>query len=151
MQFNILDILIPVASVIGAIAVVLLYLYYVRGMGRSTVRVAGVDIPGKLRNIKKLADAGKYGAAISLAYRTFEQMCGARTGSERVSSETAHDYMERILKFLPLEGALIAEFVRAYEEARFSQHEVTREKYETAIKIFTDLYPRVDTGVMTPT
>ncbi|MHA2378291.1 MAG: hypothetical protein ACXADS_03370 [Candidatus Thorarchaeota archaeon] len=43
----------------------------------------GIDVPGKLRNIKKLADAGKYDAAITLAYRTFEQMCGMKTGSER--------------------------------------------------------------------
>ncbi|MBD3406020.1 MAG: DUF4129 domain-containing protein [Candidatus Lokiarchaeota archaeon] len=139
-----LQIILPAAALSGAIVVVLLYLYLVKGMFRRPVSPTGVDIPGKLRNIKKLANAGKYGAAITLAYRTFEQMCGARIGSERANSETAREYLERVLKTLPLDTATLEEFVDTYEEARFSNHEMSQDRYEYAIRVFTDIYPKID-------
>ena len=115
-------------------------------MFRSTAGISrGFDVPTKLRNIKKLADAGKYGASITLAYRTFEQMCGKKMGSERSHNETARDYLDRVLQAIPLDLATVEQFVQTYEEARFSHHEMTRERYEEAVRIFTDLYPRIDT------
>ena len=139
------EIVMPAVALSGAIIVVLLYLYYVKGMFRGTTRtVSSVDIPGKLRNIKKLADAGKFEAAITLAYRTFEQMCGMKIGSERMTSETAREYIERVLKIIPLDAESVEDFVAAYEEARFSSHEISRDRYELAIKIFTDIYPRIE-------
>ena len=146
-----LSIIGPVVALIGAVIVVLLYLYFVKGMFRGVIAPTSVDIPSKLRNIKKLADAGKYGAAITLAYRTFEQMCGSRIGSERLNSETSREYLERVLKAISLDNAAVEIFVQAYEEARFSNHEMTRERYESAIKTFTDLYPRIDTAAPVPT
>ncbi|MFX0107947.1 MAG: DUF4129 domain-containing protein [Candidatus Hodarchaeota archaeon] len=107
-------------------------------------KTTGIDIPSKLRNIKKLADAGKYGAAITLAYRTFEQMCGTKTGFERLHSETSREFLDRVLTAMPLDSATVEEFVTAYEEARFSNHVITRERYELAIKTFSDLYPRIE-------
>ncbi len=146
-----LEQLVPLIALASAIVVVLLYLYFVKGMFHPTVSTTGVDIPAKLRNIKKLADAGKYSEAITLAYRTFEQMCGMKMGSERLPSETAREYLERVLKSLPLDAATIEEFVQTYEEARFSDHEISRERYELAIKIFTDIYPRIEgSKVITP-
>ena len=145
---DLLNILIPSAFVAVAIIMVLYYIYR-RGVFRRSLKVTPTDTPGRLRNIKKLADGGKYGAAITLAYRTFEQMCGSRIGTERLASETAREYMDRILKSLSLDSALVEEFVHSYEEARFSQHEISREKYESAMKTFTDLYPRVDTASLT--
>ncbi|MHA2002724.1 MAG: DUF4129 domain-containing protein [Candidatus Thorarchaeota archaeon] len=114
----------------------------------GTPKVASVDIPAKLRNIKKLADAGKYNAAITLAYRTFEQMCGMKTGSERAQSETAREFLERVLKVIPLDGVAVDDFITSYEEARFSNHVITRERYELAIKTFSDLYPRIEGRAM---
>ncbi|NHJ12628.1 MAG: DUF4129 domain-containing protein [Candidatus Thorarchaeota archaeon] len=108
----------------------------------------GVDIPSKLRNIKKLADAGKYDAAITLAYRTFEQMCGRKTGTERMHSETAHEFLDRVLKSLPLDSVMVDEFVSIYLEARFSNHVISRERYEVAIKTFSDLYPRIEGRIL---
>ncbi len=141
-----LQLIMPIVALTGAVIVVLLYLYFVKGMFQSTGRrtVTSVDIPGKLRNIKKLADAGKFDAAITLAFRTFEQMCGMKIGSERMSSETAREYIERVLKVIPLDSESVEEFVQAYEEARFSSHEIPRERYELAIKVFTDIYPRIE-------
>jgi hypothetical protein len=138
------DLLIAGILLIGAVIAVLAYLYIVRGMFRSPVISRGIDIPTKLRNIKKLADAGKYGASITLAYRTFEQMCGTKMGSERNHSETAREYLDRVLEAIPLDSATVEQFVQTYEEARFSHHEMTRERYEEAVRIFTDLYPRID-------
>ncbi|NHI89783.1 MAG: DUF4129 domain-containing protein [Candidatus Thorarchaeota archaeon] len=138
------DLLIASILLIGAVIAVLAYLYIVRGMFRSPIISRGIDIPTKLRNIKKLADSGKYGASITLAYRTFEQMCGSKMGSERTSSETAREYLDRVLQVIPLDGATVEQFVQTYEEARFSHHEMTRERYEEAVRIFTDLYPRID-------
>jgi hypothetical protein len=137
----------PFIALSGAIIVVLLYLYFVKGMFQGTVKTRGVDIPSKLRNIKKLADAGKYSASITLAYRTFEQMCGMKIGSERANSETAREYIERVAKVISLDTATVDMFVATYEEARFSSHEVTRDRYEYAIRLFTDLYPRIDASV----
>jgi hypothetical protein len=119
-----------------------------RRFGGSRPAKTGIDVPGKLRNIKKLADAGKYDAAITLAYRTFEQMCGLKTGSERSYSETAREFLERVLKVMPLDSVTVEEFVSAYEEARFSNHVITRERYEIAIKTFSDLYPRIEGRAM---
>ncbi len=145
---QLLEIVMPAVALTGAIIVVLMYLYFVKGMFHSTSRaVASVDIPGKLRNIKKLADGGKYEAAITLAYRTFEQMCGMKIGSERTSAETAREYIERVLKVIPLDAEGVETFVHAYEEARFSGHEIPRDKYEQAIKVFTDIYPRIEGAV----
>ncbi len=138
------DLLIAGILLIGAVVAVLAYLYIVRGMFRGPVISRGVDIPTKLRNIKKLADSGKYGASITLAYRTFEQMCGTKMGSERAHSETAREFLDRVLQVIPLDGATVEQFVQTYEEARFSHHEMTRERYEEAVRIFTDLYPRID-------
>ncbi len=138
------DLLIAGILLIGAVVAVLAYLYIVKGMFRSTVISRGIDIPTKLRNIKKLADAGKYGASITLAYRTFEQMCGTKIGSERSHNETAREYLDRVLQTIPLDLATVEQFVQTYEEARFSHHEMTRERYEDAVRIFTDLYPRID-------
>jgi len=140
------DLLIAGVLLVGAIVAVLAYLYIVKGMFRSVVISRGVDIPTKLRNIKKLADAGKYGASITLAYRTFEQMCGSKMGSERTHSETAREYLDRVLQSIPLDGNSVEQFVQTYEEARFSHHEMTRERYEAALRIFTDIYPRIDTS-----
>ncbi len=142
------DLIIAGVLLVGAIIAVLAYLYIVKGMFRSVVISRGIDIPTKLRNIKKLADAGKYGASITLAYRTFEQMCGTKIGSERAHSETAREYLDRVLQSIPLDGATVEQFVQTYEEARFSHHEMTRERYEAALRIFTDLYPRIDTGAL---
>jgi len=138
------DLLIASILLIGAVVAVLAYLYIVRGMFRSPIISRGIDIPSKLRNIKKLADAGKYGASITLAYRTFEQMCGTKMGSERTHSETAREFLDRVLQTIPLDSVTVEQFVQTYEEARFSHHEMTREKYEEAVRIFTDLYPRID-------
>jgi len=140
------DLLIAGVLLVGAIIAVLAYLYIVKGMFRSVVISRGIDIPTKLRNIKKLADAGKYGASITLAYRTFEQMCGSKIGSERTQSETAREYLNRVLQSIPLDGTSVEQFVLTYEEARFSHHEMTRERYEAALRIFTDIYPRIDTS-----
>jgi hypothetical protein len=142
-----LESVLPFVALSGAIIVVLLYLYFVKGMFQGAVKARGVDIPSKLRNIKKLADAGKFSASITLAYRTFEQMCGMKIGSERVNSETARDYIERVAKVISLDTATVDMFVATYEEARFSNHEVARDRYEYAIRLFTDLYPRIDASV----
>jgi hypothetical protein len=142
------DLLIASILLVGAVVAVLAYLYIVRGMFRSPVVSRGFDIPTKLRNIKKLADAGKYGASITLAYRTFEQMCGAKMGSERSHSETAREYLDRVLEAIPLDTVTVEQFVQTYEEARFSHHEMTRERYEEAVRIFTDLYPRIDSATL---
>jgi Domain of unknown function (DUF4129) len=139
-----IDIVLPGVALAGAIIVVILYLYLVKGWFRRPIGQATFDTPSKLRNIKKLADAGKYSAAIALAYRTFEQMCGARIGSERMSSETAREYTERMLKMLPLDSSAVENFAAYYEEARFSRHEIDRTMYESAIRIFTDLYPKIE-------
>jgi len=138
------DLLIASILLIGAVVAVLAYLYIVRGMFRSPIISRGIDIPNKLRNIKKLADSGKYGASITLAYRTFEQMCGTKMGSERTHSETAREFLDRVLQTIPLDSVTVEQFVQTYEEARFSHHEMTRERYEEAVRIFTDLYPRID-------
>lgn len=140
------DLIIAGILLVGAVIAVLAYLYIVKGMFRSPVISRGVDIPTKLRNIKKLADAGKYGASITLAYRTFEQMCGTKMGSERMPSETARDYLDRVLQAIPLDSGTVMQFEEIYEEARFSHHEMTRERYEAALRVFTDLYPRIDTA-----
>ena len=142
-----LENILPFVALSGAIIVVLLYLYFVKGMFQSTIRTSGVDIPSKLRNIKKLADAGKFSASITLAYRTFEQMCGMKIGSERANSETAREYLERVTKVIPLDTATVDMFATTYEEARFSDHEMTRDRYEYAIRLFTDLYPRIDASI----
>lgn len=141
---GLINIVLPSVALAGAIIVVLLYLYLVKGMFRHPLAPAAVDTPSKLRNIKKLADAGKYSAAIALAYRTFEQMCGAKIGSERLSSETAREYIERVLKMLPLDSAAVENFAAFYEEARFSRHDIDRTTYEAAIRVFTDLYPKIE-------
>jgi transglutaminase-like putative cysteine protease len=138
------DLIIAGILLVGAVIAVLAYLYIVKGMFRSPVISRGIDIPTKLRNIKKLADAGKYGASITLAYRTFEQMCGSKMGSERTHSETAREYLDRVLQSIPLDAPTVEQFVQTYEEARFSHHEMTRERYEAALRVFTDLYPRID-------
>ena len=142
-----IETVLPFVALSGAIIVVLLYLYFVKGMFQRTIRTSGVDIPSKLRNIKKLADAGKYSASITLAYRTFEQMCGMKISSERANSETAREYIERVTKVIPLDTATVDMFVATYEEARFSNHEMTRDRYEYAIRLFTDLYPRIDASI----
>ncbi|TFH07857.1 MAG: DUF4129 domain-containing protein, partial [Candidatus Thorarchaeota archaeon] len=140
------DLIIAGVLLVGAIVAVLAYLYIVKGMFHSVVISRGIDIPTKLRNIKKLADAGKYGASITLAYRTFEQMCGSKMGSERTHSETAREYLDRVLQSIPLDGPSVEKFVQTYEEARFSHHEMTRERYEAALRVFTDIYPRIDSS-----
>jgi len=139
-----IDIVLPAVALLGAIIVVMLYLYLVKGWFRRSIVPTAFDSPSKLRNIKKLADAGKYSAAIALAYRTFEQMCGAKIRSERLSSETAREYVERVLKMLPLDSASVENFASFYEEARFSRHDIDRATYEAAIRIFTDLYPKIE-------
>jgi hypothetical protein len=146
---GLVNIILPSVALAGAIIVVVLYFYLVKGKFRRPIAAAGIDIPSKLRNIKKLADAGKYSAAIALAYRTFEQMCGAKIGSERLNSETAREYIERVLKMLPLDGAAVENFAGFYEEARFSRHDINRDTYEAAIRVFTDLYPKIEGSPIT--
>ncbi|MHA2193050.1 MAG: DUF4129 domain-containing protein, partial [Candidatus Thorarchaeota archaeon] len=58
--------------------------------------------------------------------------------------ETARDYATRILKELPLDSSSVNELLQAYEEARFSHHEITEEIYDGAMRVFTDIYPRID-------
>ncbi|TFF68390.1 DUF4129 domain-containing protein [Candidatus Thorarchaeota archaeon] len=145
---SLIDIIVPSIALAGAVIVVLLYLYYVKGMFRSPVKRTALDIPSKLRNIKKLAGAGKYGQAITLAYRTFEQMSGMKIGSERLASETAREYLDRVMKSLPLDSANVEKFMAIYEEARFSGSEMSREQYEEAVRIFTDIYPRIDVAAI---
>ena len=91
-----------------------------------------------------MADSGKYDEAIILAYRTFEEMVGNKTRSSRASSETAREFVDRTLKILPLNAEKVESFVDIYHKARFSNHKVSRDSYESAIKIFTDIYPRIE-------
>lgn len=142
-----IQIILPIVAASGAVIVVLLYLYYVRGMFRSQRRTTGMDVPSKLRNIKKLANAGKYGTAVTLAYRTFEEMVGQKIGSERANSETSREYLDRITESISIDKAEVREFLRIYQTARFSDHKISKNQYEYAIKIFTDLYPRVDIAI----
>ncbi|MFX1542370.1 MAG: DUF4129 domain-containing protein [Promethearchaeota archaeon] len=141
---NALDLLLPLAVIGAAVAVLLLYLYFVRGFGKGAFVSVARDLASKLRSIKRLADAGKYAAAISLTYHTFEDMCASKTGQPRRYSETARDYVTRILKEIPLDSSSVNELLQAYEEARFSHHEITEETYDGAMRVFTDLYPRID-------
>ncbi|TFG13002.1 DUF4129 domain-containing protein [Candidatus Thorarchaeota archaeon] len=134
----------PVAAVAGAVIVVLLYLYYVKGYFRNGDTITTVDMPQKLRRIKKMADSGKYDEAIILAYRTFEEMVGNKTRSNRASSETAREFIQRTLKILPLNAEKVETFIDIYHKARFSDHKLSRDSYESAIKIFTDIYPRIE-------
>ncbi len=136
--------LLPFIALAGAIAIVLFYLYFVKGMFQGTSSAPSIDFATKLRNIQKLRDAGKYSAAITLAYRTFEQLCGIKVGAERMHSETAREFLERVSKVLPINLDTVETFVQIYEEARFSDHEITRDKFDLAIKIFTDIYPRIE-------
>ncbi|MHA2117922.1 MAG: DUF4129 domain-containing protein, partial [Candidatus Thorarchaeota archaeon] len=139
-----LDLLLPIGAMAAAVVVLLLYLYFVRGFGKGVFVSVARDLASKLRSIKKLADDGKYAAAISLTYHTFEDMCGSKTGLARRHSETARDYATRILKEIPLDSSSVNELLQAYEEARFSHHEITEETYDGAMRVFTDLYPRID-------
>jgi len=139
-----LETIMPIAAVTGAIIVVLLYLYYVKGYFRNGESITSVDMPHKLRKIKKMADSGKYDEAIILAYRTFEEMVGNKTRSSRASSETAREFIDRTLKILPLNAEKVDAFISIYQKARFSDHKVSRDSYESAIKIFTDIYPRIE-------
>ncbi|MHA2068207.1 MAG: DUF4129 domain-containing protein, partial [Candidatus Thorarchaeota archaeon] len=141
---NALDLLLPLAAMAAAIVVLLLYLYFVRGFGKGAFVSVARDLASKLRSIKRLADDGKYAAAISLTYRTFEDMCGSKTGLARRHSETARDYATRILKEIPIDSSSVNELLQAYEEARFSHHEITEATYDGAMRVFTDLYPRID-------
>jgi hypothetical protein len=141
---NPLDLLFPLAAIAAAVVVLLLYLYFVRGFGKGAFVSVARDLASKLRSIKRLADDGKYAAAISLTYRTFEDMCGSKTGLARSHSETARDYVTRILKEIPLDSSSVNELLQAYEEARFSHHEITEVTYDGAMRVFTDLYPRID-------
>jgi hypothetical protein len=141
---NALDLLLPLGVMAAAIVVLLLYLYFVRGFGKGAFISVARDLASKLRSIKRLADDGKYAAAISLTYHTFEDMCASKTGLARRHSETARDYATRILKEIPIDSSSVNELLQAYEEARFSHHEITEEIYDGAMRIFTDIYPRID-------
>jgi hypothetical protein len=141
---NALDLLLPLAVIGAAAVVLLLYMYFVRGFGKGVFVSVARDLASKLRSIKRLADAGKYAAAISLTYHTFEDMCASKIGQPRRHSETARDYATRILKELPLDSSSVNELLQAYEEARFSHHEITEEIYDGAMRVFTDIYPRID-------
>jgi hypothetical protein len=143
-----LDFLIPLALIGAAIVFVFLYIYFVKGFGRSDSSLEDESISQRLRNTKKLADAGKFSAAINLAYHTFEELCGTKTGSERRLSETARDFVTRTLEQIPLDSASVTELLEAYEEARFSDHEVSRARYENTMRVFTDLYPRIEAVVV---
>jgi len=146
---GLLDLLVPFAAIGAAVAVVFLYLYFVRGFGRGLDISPASDLARKMRRIKKLADEGKYSAAISLTYRTFEDTCGTNTGVTRLYSETARDYVERVLKEISLDDAAVNQLLQAYEEARFSDHELTRDLYEDTMRVFTDLYPRIEAVAIT--
>jgi hypothetical protein len=141
---NALDLLLPLAAIGAAVVVLLIYLYFVRGFGKGAFVSVARDLASKLRSIKRLADAGKYAAAISLTYHTFEDMCASKIGQPRRHSETARDYVTRILKEIPLDSSSVNELLQAYEEARFSHHEITEETYDGAMRVFTDIYPRID-------
>ncbi|MFW9890349.1 MAG: DUF4129 domain-containing protein [Candidatus Thorarchaeota archaeon] len=43
-----------------------------------------------------------------------------------------------------MDSSSVNELLQAYEEARFSHHEITEETYDGAMRVFTDLYPRID-------
>ncbi len=141
---GLLDLLLPLGAISVAVVVVFAYLYFVRGFGRGLITSPASDLARKMRRIKKLADQGKYSAAISLTYRTFEDTCGTNTGVTRLYSETARDYVDRVLKEISLDDFSVIQLLQAYEEARFSDHELTRDRYEDTMRVFTDLYPQIE-------
>jgi len=130
---------------LGAFIVVLL-IYYFMVYRTAKPKEVVLDIPAKLRNIKRLADAGQYSEAISLAYQTFELMAERTTGIKRASHQTAREYLETVLKELPISKDMIMPFLSYYEEARFSNHTITKEHYDNAIRLFTEIYPRISGG-----
>jgi hypothetical protein len=146
---GLLELMVPFVTIGAAVAVVGLYLYFVRGFGKGLDTSPESDLARKMRRIKKLADAGKYAAAISLTYRTFEETCGTSTGVTRLYSETARDYVERILQELSLDDVAVNQLLQAYEEARFSDHELTRDRYEDTMRVFTDIYPLIEARSIT--
>ncbi|MFX0107946.1 MAG: DUF4129 domain-containing protein, partial [Candidatus Hodarchaeota archaeon] len=142
--FDLMDLVLPFIVIGAAIIAVILYMYFVRGFGREGFVSVARDIASKLRNIKKLADAGKFSAAISLIYRTFEDICGKTTGTPRHYSETAREFVDRVISDLPLTRGEVDYLLLAYEEARFSDHELSQERYEDTMRAFNDIYPRIE-------
>jgi hypothetical protein len=71
-------------------------------------------------------------------------MVGKKIGSERANSETSREYLDRMVESISVDQDIVSEFLEIYEEARFSGHKMSKAQYENAIRIFTDLYPRVD-------
>ncbi|MHA2601377.1 MAG: DUF4129 domain-containing protein, partial [Candidatus Thorarchaeota archaeon SMTZ1-83] len=47
------------------------------------------------------------------------------------------------------DDAAVNQLLQAYEEARFSDHELTRDRYEDAMRVFTDIYPRIEAATIT--
>ncbi len=136
--------LLPIIGLGFFIVVIILYYFMVYKHSKPSEVV--LDIPAKLRNIKRLADSGQYSEAIALAYQTFELMAERTIGVKRASYQTAREYIDQVLKDLPIPKDLVMSFLNYYEEARFSNHTITKEQYDNAIRLFTEIYPRLTGG-----
>lgn len=82
--------------------------------------------------------AGDPRNAIVAAWHRFE-LQGARAGVERRSSETSSEYALRVLDLADADSAPVTRLAELYREARFSDHPVTEEHRERALRALDDI------------
>jgi hypothetical protein len=133
----VLWIILPV--VIGVIIVIVgVKLMARRSKKKKQKRLAeSIEANSIKKNIQALCDGDRYKEAIIYAYTMFLEIVGIFRGKKRLSSQTIREFAMDLVKNMKLPPKNVYSFTSLYEEARFSDHKIDKNKFEEA-KILYD-------------
>jgi len=102
-------------------------------------RIEKID-PNKIKNnLKALCDGDRYKEAIIYAYISFLNVIDIYKGKKRRPSQSIREFAMELVKNMKLPPKNVYSFTSLYEEARFSNHDIDKNKFEEAKLLFDAL------------
>ncbi|MBD3230306.1 MAG: hypothetical protein GF329_19160 [Candidatus Lokiarchaeota archaeon] len=98
-----------------------------------------ISSKGIKSNIQALCDGERYKEAIIYSYITFLNIIGIYKGKKRAPSQTIREFAMNLVKNMKLPPKNVYPFTSLYEEARFSNHEINKNKFEEAKALYNAL------------
>ncbi|MHA1230260.1 MAG: transglutaminase domain-containing protein [Candidatus Helarchaeota archaeon] len=96
--------------------------------------------PNKIKdNVQALCDGKRYKEAIIYAYLSFLKIVAVYREKRRVPSQTIREFAMELVKNLKFPPKELYAFTSLYEEARFSDHSIDKDKFEEAKLLFDAL------------
>ncbi|MHC1591269.1 MAG: DUF4129 domain-containing protein, partial [Candidatus Helarchaeales archaeon] len=121
--------IIAVAAIIGSFVALKLY------RRQQEIKAKLIDVAGNAQKIQALLDGGRINEAIIFLYSNFAHVCAGYLKLSRRVGRTNREFTEMVIRRVKkLNSKDARKLLELYEEARYSNHQLNRAKYDDAEK-----------------